>query len=155
MVLIPVIISAVLVCADQLAKYAALTRLKPVSTITAVQGLLDFTFVENHGAAFGILAGKRFFFIVITIIICAVMAVLYHRMPKTREYNFVRASFVLIMSGALGNLIDRIVHGYVVDFLEVTFISWPVFNIADIYVVTGTILLAVVVIFFIKEPEKS
>lgn len=77
------------------------------------------------------------------------------KMPKTKEYRKLRVTFVLILSGAVGNIIDRALRGYVVDFFEFTFIKWPVFNMADIYVVVGTIVMAVIIMFFMKDEKEN
>ena len=117
---------------------------------------MDFTFVENRGAAFGILNGARWLFVIITIAVTAV--IIYYiakKMPKTKEYKFLPLSLMLILAGAWGNAIDRLIRGYVVDYFEFTFFSWPVFNVADIYVVVGTVLLAVLLIFVIKDEKKE
>ena len=144
-------ITTILVIVDQLAKYVALIKLKPIHTTTFLNGFMDFTFVENRGAAFGILSGKIWFFIIVTIIISILIIYSFFKLPKQKEYNFLKISLMLILSGALGNLIDRIFRGYVIDFFEFTFIEWPVFNIADIYVVVGTLIFSYVVLFVIKE----
>ena len=156
MVLISAIACAVLIGLDQATKFLALTRLKPIDSMTAVKGFLDFTFVENRGAAFGILHGKRWFFVILTVAVSVVMIVAFFKMPKNKQYNWVRLCLVLLFSGAVVYLIDRMFHGYVIDFLEVTFISWPVFNLADVFVVTGTLILAYLLFFVIKdEPKKE
>ena len=127
----------ILVILDQITKWQALTKLKPIKNTVVIKGFLDFTFVENRGAAFGILSGKRVFFILLTVVVAAGIIYSFYKLPKTREYNWLKCGLVLVLSGAIGNVIDRAVRGYVVDFLEVTFIKWPVFNLADIYVVIG------------------
>ena len=125
--IIPLIAAVLLVAVDQITKYIALTQLKPIGSVTFIDGFMDFTFVENRGAAFGIFSGKTWLLLVISIIICAV----------------------------LGNIIDRALRGYVVDFFEFTFIKWPVFNMADIYVVVGTIVMAVIIMFFMKDEKEN
>ena len=140
---------------DQITKYIALTQLKPIGSVTFIDGFMDFTFVENRGAAFGIFSGKTWLLLVISIIICAVLVWAMTKMPKTKEYRKLRVTFVLILSGAVGNIIDRALRGYVVDFFEFTFIKWPVFNMADIYVVVGTIVMAVIIMFFMKDEKEN
>ena len=76
-------------------------------------------------------------------------------MPKTKEYRLLKAALTLILAGAVGNVIDRVIRGYVVDFFEFTFISFPVFNMADIYVVVGAIAMALIMIFVIKDEDKT
>ena len=153
--IIPLIAAVLLVAVDQITKYIALTQLKPIGSVTFIDGFMDFTFVENRGAAFGIFSGKTWLLLVISIIICAVLVWATTKMPKTKEYRKLRVTFVLILSGAVGNIIDRALRGYVVDFFEFTFIKWPVFNMADIYVVVGTIVMAVIIMFFMKDEKEN
>lgn len=155
MYIISLIVSAILIAVDQIAKYFAVIKLKPIQNITLIDGMFDLTFVENRGAAFGILSGRRWFFVILTLVVSAALIWAFIKMPKNKEYNFVRVSFVLIFSGAIGNMIDRALNGYVVDFFEFTFISFPVFNVADIYVVIGTALLSILIFFVIKDDEKK
>ena len=144
-----------IVAVDQITKYIALTQLKTIGSVTFIDGFMDFTFVENRGAAFGIFSGKTWLLLVISIIICAVLVWAMTKMPKTKEYRKLRVTFVLILSGAVGNIIYRALRGYVVDFFEFTFIKWPVFNMADIYVVVGTIVMAVIIMFFMKDEKEN
>lgn len=144
-----------LIVLDQWTKWQALTKLKPIKTMVVIEGFLDFTFVENRGAAFGILSGQRWFFILLTVIVVCGIFYGFFQFPKTKPYLFLRAGFLLVFSGAVGNGIDRALRGYVVDFLEVTFIKWPVFNLADIYVVAGAFIILFLSLFVIKEEEKN
>ncbi len=153
--IISAIIVIVLVILDQITKWQALTKLKPIKNTVVIKGFLDFTFVENRGAAFGILSGRRIFFILLTVVVAAGIIYSFYKLPKTREYNWLKCGLVLVLSGAIGNVIDRAVRGYVVDFLEVTFIKWPVFNLADIYVVVGACFILFLSLFVIKEEEKK
>ena len=152
--IVPVLIAAVLVGVDQWTKYWAVTQLKPVGNITVVEGFLDFTFVENRGVAFGVFSGQKWLILVLTAAIIVFLLYFFVKMPRTREYQLVRAAMVPVLAGAVGNLLDRVFRGYVVDFFEITFISWPVFNMADIFVVTGVIALAILILFVIKEEPK-
>ncbi|MCJ7856781.1 signal peptidase II [Lachnospiraceae bacterium NSJ-143] len=141
---------------DQLSKIAALKYLKPVGSIEFIKGLMNLTFVENRGAAFGMLEGARWFFVIITVAV-TIAAVIYIKkyIPSGREYRYVKLSVILILAGAWGNAIDRLFRGYVVDYFESVFIKWPVFNVADIYVVAGTVLLAFMFIFVINDEPKK
>jgi lipoprotein signal peptidase len=154
--LIIVLLSVVILTAlDQYSKYIALTHLKPLGNITVIKGWFDFTFVENRGAAFGILEGQRWLFVLLTIAV-TIGVIIYLRKMKEKDcaHNFLKFSLILIMAGAWGNAIDRLLRGYVVDYFEFTFINYPVFNVADIYVVTGTILLAVLLLLVIKDEPN-
>lgn len=153
--LISGITAVFLVVLDHITKYIALTQLKPIGSKTVISGFFDFTYVENRGAAFGMLSGQRWFFVLLTIVVSAVIVYAFIKMPKNKEYVWLRAALILVLSGAVGNMIDRIIRGYVVDFLEITLIRWPVFNLADIYVVAGTALLLYLAFFVIKEEPKK
>lgn len=153
--LISGVTAVLLVVLDHITKYIALTQLKPIGSKTVISGFFDFTYVENRGAAFGMLSGQRWFFVLLTIVVSAVIVYAFIKMPKNKEYAWLRAALTLVLSGAVGNMIDRVIRGYVVDFLEITLIRWPVFNLADIYVVVGTALLLYLAFFVIKEEPKK
>ena len=146
-----IIISIILVIIDQITKLATVKYLMPVKSLTLIDGILSLTYVENRGAAFGVMQNARWFFIIFTLAVI-VAAILYTYVTKQKDKTFL-ISVVLICSGGIGNLIDRIFRGYVVDMLEVTFINYPVFNIADICVVCGAILLCIYVLFS-KDVKK-
>lgn len=151
--LLPIIAGIVLILLDQGTKLWALTSLKPIHSMTLVEGFMDLTFVENRGVAFGMFSGQRWFILLLTAVITVVLVCFYRSLPRKKEYRAVRVSILLILSGAVGNIIDRLFRGYVVDFFEFTFFEWPVFNVADIYVVAGVILLAFLLIFVIKDED--
>lgn len=153
--IISVIVAAVLVVVDQITKYIALTNLKPIENTQFIKGFMDFTFVENRGAAFGILNGKTWLLLLLAIVICVILILIMKKLPNTKDYGYLKASLVLILAGAVGNMIDRVARGYVVDFFEFTFFKFPVFNMADIYVVVGTIAMAIIVLFVIKDDKKD
>lgn len=118
-----------------------------------IKDILHFTYVENTGAAFGIFKGGRVFFVITTVVILAVVIFLLIKWKP--QQTLVKMSAALVMAGAVGNLIDRIYHGFVVDFIDFRVINYPVFNIADCCVVVGAILFAVWVIFFEKKNEEN
>ena len=149
----PIIAVVVLILLDQGTKLWALASLKTIHNMTLVEGFMDLTFVENRGVAFGMFSGQRWFILLLTGIIAAGLIWFYVTMPKKKEYFPLRVSLVLVLSGAIGNIIDRLFRGYVVDFFEFTFFEWPVFNVADIYVVVGVILLALMIIFVVKDED--
>ena len=153
--LIPGIAAVLLIMADQLTKYYALVNLKPIGSMEFIDGFLKLVFVENRGVAFGMFSGQRWFILVLTIVITVALLYYYSKLPKTKEYQLVRMTMVLIFAGALGNMLDRIFRGYVVDFFAFDFIDFPVFNVADIYVVVGVCILAFLILFVIKEPEEK
>ena len=151
-ILIFILSTLLLTAADQWVKHWAATVLQPLGTIPILDGLLRFAYVENRGAAFGLLQNGRWFFVPLTLVFVGLLLFYYIRLPKERKYWAVRVPLILICAGAVGNFIDRLINGYVVDMLEFLFISFPVFNLADILLVSGTFLLAFIWLFVIKEP---
>lgn len=145
-----------IVAIDQITKYIAVTKLLPIGSVEFISGVMDFTFVRNFGAAFGILQGGKWMFVILTAAIAVGMVIAFKRLPKDKGNNILRMSLVMILGGAVGNCIDRLFRGFVVDFFETTFMEWPVFNVADIFVVVGALLMAFTVLFVIKdEPKKD
>lgn len=142
-----------LTAADQATKFLTSKFIKPTGSLEIIKNILSLTYVENRGAAFGIMQNSRHIFIVITIILSAV--IVYFLFFKKNESKLLNVSLTLILSGAVGNLIDRIFLGYVVDMIEVTFINYPVFNFADCCVVIGAVLFCIYVMFIYKEPKKE
>lgn len=153
--LLPIIAVAALILLDQGTKLWALASLKPIHNMTLVEGFIDLTFVENRGVAFGMFSGQRWFILLLTGVIAVGLIYFYHTLPRKKEYVPVRFSLILVLSGAIGNIIDRVFRGYVVDFFEFTFFEWPVFNVADIYVVVGVILMTFLVLFVVKDEDLS
>ncbi|MEA4815747.1 MAG: signal peptidase II [Lachnospiraceae bacterium] len=141
----------VLIAIDRFTKYLAVLNLEPSESITFIKGFMDFTLIKNTGAAFGMLEGARWFFIVLTVLVLAFIIYYYRKIPINKNYNIIRGALVFISAGAIGNFLDRVINGYVTDFFEFTFFSFPVFNVADIFVVCGTFVLAYMMLFKIKD----
>ena len=143
-----VITVVILVAADQLTKYWASTSLIH-QAIELIPGVFEFHYVENRGAAFGILQNQQWFFIIGTIIMMFVLVSMYRKFPLEKRCFWLRVSCMMIISGAIGNLIDRVKMQYVVDFLYFKLIDFPVFNVADCYVVVGVGIL--ILVFFLQK----
>ena len=142
-----------LIVLDQVTKNLAVMRLKGQSTYPLIKGVLEFYYLENTGAAFSLLENAQWFFIIAAIACIVVILVLLFKMPTGRRFFLFRLCLVGILSGAIGNLIDRILFSYVRDFIYFSLINFPVFNVADIYVTCATFLLAVLVLFYYKEDD--
>ena len=142
--LIYILISIGILALDIFTKYLAKTVFT-VNEIAVIKDILYFTYVENRGAAFGILQNKQWFFVIVTLLI--IFAMLFYLIKYKPESKLLKLSLVFIMSGGIGNLIDRIRFGYVVDFIDVRVINYPVFNVADCFVVIGAVLLCGVILF--------
>ncbi|MEF9917857.1 MAG: signal peptidase II [Eubacterium sp.] len=135
---------------DQFTKYLAITFLSPVATVPIIPHVFHLTYVSNRGAAFSILEGKQTFLIIMTVIFIVALIYFFTVIPKTRKYYDVNFALSMIISGAFGNLIDRIRLQYVVDFLDIRLIGFAIFNIADIFVVVGCFLI-IIALFRNKE----
>ncbi len=147
------IFTIILIAIDQISKYYTITMLKPLGSVTVINNFFSLTYVENRGAAFGILQNFRWIFIAVTFV--AIIALVVYKFRYKPKGYVINTSLCFILSGAVGNMIDRVFRGYVIDMLEVTFINYPVFNIADCLVVVGTILLGIYILFIYKEPKKE
>ena len=138
---------------DQLSKYMATRFLLPVGDVALWKDVFHLHYAMNTGAAFGIMPGQRWFFYAFTVIGVGVMLFLFIRNRKKTGFLFTLAS-ALIVGGAIGNLIDRVRLGYVVDFFYFKLINFAIFNVADTCVVIGTILLAIYLVFlYDRKPE--
>ncbi len=123
--------------------------------IVVIKNVFQFYYLENRGAALGLLQGRQTVFLIITIVVLAVIVFLYARLPFERKYRFLRILMVFIAAGALGNCIDRVARGYVIDFLYFYGIDFPVFNVADCYVTISVIVLILVLIFKYKDADYA
>lgn len=138
---------------DQWTKRLALSYLKDGSDINIIKDVFQLHYLENRGAAFGVLQGQKWYFVLSGLVIIAVIAYLYYKMPLTKRFMPLRICGVLLVAGAIGNMIDRFRLNYVVDFLYFELIDFPVFNVADIYVTIGTLILILLILFYYKEED--
>lgn len=138
---------------DQLTKRLAVMYLKGKKAFPLIQNVFELEYLENHGAAFGMLQNQRIFLLLFTVAILVILIVLYSRMPFEKRYMPLRFAGVLIGAGAIGNMLDRIFLGYVVDFLYFKWINFPVFNVADCYVVVAAFFLFLLVCFYYKDED--
>ncbi|MBZ2173940.1 signal peptidase II [Schnuerera sp. xch1] len=138
-----------IVLLDQVTKSAAIKYLKGNSPRAIIDNFFQLYYVENYGAAFGILQNKKLFFVIATFIVVISIILFLIKYPNNIN-RAMKISMVMLLGGAVGNLIDRIRVGYVVDFLSVKLpfgYNFPVFNVADIFIVTGTLLIMIMVLF--------
>ena len=146
----------ILTLLDQFTKYLAVQHLLPLQGgKILIPGVFRLLYLENRGSAFGMLQNKQTFFIIFTIIVLVAILIVYSHMPQTARMLFLRIDLVLIFAGAIGNFIDRIRQGFVVDFLYFELIDFPIFNVADIYVTVGCILLILLLLFYYKDEELN
>ena len=148
-----VILTLFLILMDQVTKFLALSQLKGNPDIILIPGVLQLKYLENRGMAFGMLQGRQMLFLVLCIVFCAAMLWLFFRIPKTGYYIPLILVGGILTGGAAGNFIDRAFRGYVVDFIYVSLIDFPIFNLADIYVVCGGIALVILVLFHYRDED--
>ena len=145
--------AAVLVLFDQLIKHLAVIYLKGSPSFVLIPGVLELQYLENAGAAWGILQGKQFIFTIITVVFMIFAIIFIVKLPKTRKFLPLLIALIVLCSGALGNFYDRLVHKYVVDFIYFSIIDFPIFNVADIYVTLSVIAIIIMVLFRYKDND--
>ncbi len=150
---IPWVIFVILIAVDQISKMLAVKNLRDKEAYKLIKNILHFEYTTNAGAAWGMLSGKIPMFLILTVIITFIIVYIYLKTPNGKKYNFVKAALILILAGAIGNMIDRVLNGYVHDFIYFLPIDFPIFNIADSYIVVGTILLSILILFVLKDDD--
>lgn len=146
-----ILISGVLL--DQITKYLAAAHLKGNDSIVLIKNVFELHYLENRGAAFGMLQGQKAFFVIICLAMLLAGAYIYVKMPYNKRFSYLRLCIICIMTGAIGNLIDRVSYNYVIDFFYFSLIDFPIFNVADIYVTVTTIVLLALILFYYKEED--
>ena len=148
-----IILTAILVFIDQLTKILTLEFLKGRDPVVLIKNVLELLYVENRGAAFGIMNGMRYAFVILAVVIALAAFICFVKLPDMKRLRPFGFSLILIASGALGNVIDRLRLGYVVDFIYFKPIDFPVFNFADICVTCAAFLLIILLLFYYKEED--
>ncbi len=149
-----VVIMILCVVLDQWTKVLAAEKLAEIATYPLIENIFHFTYVENRGAAFGMLADHRWVFMVFsTVAIFAMLGWLFWEKPKSW---WIRVSAAFIIAGGIGNMIDRVRLGYVVDFIDCRFIDFYVFNVADSFVCVGCAMFLLAAVYMeIMEAKKK
>lgn len=148
-----ILIICILIIIDQYTKLIAIVNLKDKSAYSIISGVLELNYLENKGAAFGMLQNQKYFFVFVAVIIIGCIFYILYKAPTEKKYIKLHLLLVFIASGAIGNMIDRIRLNYVVDFIYIKIINFPIFNVADIYVTVSTFLLIFVLLFCYKEED--
>lgn len=153
--IIDILIIGILIFIDQYTKYLAVLHLKDKPSIKLIDGVFELNYLENRGAAFGMLQNQKIYFVIIAVIMCVVVCYMLLKIPNEKKYYILKACMILIGAGAVGNLIDRLQLNYVVDFFYFVLINFPIFNVADIYVSVSCVVLAIVILFVYKDEDLS
>ena len=146
-------VSAGLIFLDQWTKSLAVRFLKGKPGKPIIDGVFELLYSENRGAAFSILQGRQGFLFVITAAVLLLVLYILIKMPSQKRYLPLMLCLILLFSGAVGNMIDRLSQGYVVDFLYFSLIDFPIFNVADIYVTCAAGLFLILMLWYYKEEE--
>ena len=145
MIWLTVLSILIMVVLDQLSKWLAVVYLQPVGSVPFIPGVLRLTYAHNTGAAFSMLAGKQEFLIGVTAVAMLVMLCILLR--RKAPNAFAHWGLAMVVGGGIGNLIDRVLNGYVVDYFDVVFMKFAIFNVADCFVVVGCVCLFIGVLF--------
>ncbi len=152
--IIGVLVSVVLVILDQVTKALAVAHLKGQEAFVIWENVFELRYLENRGAAFGILQGQKVFLAIFTAI--AMLAIVWFyvkKIPADKKYRFMDVICILVLAGGIGNFIDRMRLDYVVDFFYFVLIDFPIFNVADIYVTVGAFAMIILGLFYYKDED--
>ena len=152
-VTVTAIVAAIVLIGDQLSKHWAETWLRTNGEYKIWDGVLHLRYVENRGAAFGVLQNQKYFFVFVALIFIGVIVFVLIKVPTQKKYYSLNILLVMIAAGAVGNMIDRVRYDYVVDFIYLVCIQFPIFNMADIYVTTSTVILVFQILFVYKTND--
>lgn len=153
LILIDLLIAAVLLALDQFTKYLVTLHLKGQPALVLIDGVLELQYFENTGIAFSLFRNRKSFILITGFLVLAVILFFLFRIPRQKKYRSVHVLMSVLIAGALGNIVDRIRFDYVVDFISFVLIHYPIFNVADCYIVVSAILLFLLFMFFYKEED--
>lgn len=153
MLCLDAVIILILTAIDQFTKYMAVVHLKGKEDISLLKGILHLQYLENRGAAFGLLQEQKWFILFIGILFLAVIIFLMVKLPNQKKYNKLHLVSAVVAAGAIGNMIDRIRFDYVIDFISFVAVNFPIFNFADICVTLSVISAAILILFVYKEED--
>ncbi len=150
------LIVVLIIAVDQLSKYWVVNNIGMTDSFTVIPNVIDFVYVKNTGAAFSFLSDKTYGIVILSVIsVLFCIGVIFSMIKYKPENKLLNVSLALMISGAIGNLIDRIARGYVVDFIETTFIKFPVFNVADIAITVGAVMVIIYILFFDRTKNSE
>lgn len=148
-----VVLIAILVLFDQFTKKLAVNRLMNKPPFVLIDGVFELDYLENRGVAFGMFQNQRFMILLVGIVFLAVLLFIKFKMPAGKKYTALHIILSCVMAGGLGNMIDRYSLGYVIDFFSFVLIDFPIFNVADCYVVCGVIAMCIMLLFVFKDED--
>lgn len=153
--IVPILLIALLTAIDQLTKAIVSGTFEIYESKDLIKNVFSFTYVQNFGIAWGMLEGKKILFLIITILVLGLCFYIYQNIADDPKFKIFRICMIVLISGAIGNMIDRVKLGYVIDFFSFDLINFPVFNVADIYVVCSMILMFFLILFKYNDDDFS
>ncbi|MBR1853955.1 MAG: signal peptidase II [Lachnospiraceae bacterium] len=147
------VLLVVLLFADQFTKYLTVLKLKGQAAYVLIDGVLELQYLENRGSAFGMLQGQKLLILAVDMLFMAILLLVLLKLPEDHKYIKLHVLLIMVMAGGVGNMVDRLRLGYVVDFISFVLIHYPIFNVADIYIVVAVILLFILFVFVYKEED--
>jgi len=144
--MIHIIYMALFVLTDRLTKYLAVKYLMPIGSVAVLDGIFNLTYVENKGIAFGLFQGMNWLIVPVNIVVVFICGYFLIKSIKQGK-KLLSISLNLVISGAVGNIVDKVCYGFVVDLLEFAFIDFPVFNFADVFICIGAVLIVFIILF--------
>lgn len=150
-----IILGIIIIIADQISKLWIVNNLKGKENIVWIKNVFELEYLENRGAAFSSFNGMQVFLVIFTILVIGFAIFEFVRIPAEKRYAWLHVAFAFLISGALGNLIDRVKQGYVVDFFYFVPINFPRFNVADIFITVSVPILFILLFFVYKDEETE
>ena len=145
----------ILVGLDQWTKHLVSTHLKGNAAIVILKNVFELDYLENRGSAFGMFQNKKIFLLVVGVLLMGIIIFELLRIPLSKRFLQFHVMFSFLAAGGIGNMIDRIWNGYVVDFFSFVLIHFPIFNVADVYIVVAAFMIGILMIFVYKEEELT
>lgn len=140
---------------DRVSKYFVFIRLKDHPNYPVFPNKLDLIYVENSGAAFGLLKDQKYFFLMLTGFLLIITLYIIIKTPAKRAYIILHLALILICAGSLSNSMDRLLYDAVIDFIHINYSILPVFNLSDLFVTLGTLTLIIIFLFKYKEDDLN
>lgn len=147
------ILVVILIIFDQFTKKLAVAKLMNKPAFVLINGVLELDYLENRGVAFGMFQGQRVIILAVGIVFLAVLLFFMLKMPAGKKYTALHIVLSCVIAGGIGNMVDRFSLGYVIDFISFVLIDFPIFNVADCYVVCGVIAMCIMFLFVFKDED--
>ncbi len=153
LLILDVLLIAALIVFDQFTKKLAVAKLMNQPAFVLIDGVLELDYLENRGVAFGMFQGQRIMILLVGVVFLAILLFFMFKMPAGKKYTVLHIILSFIIAGGIGNMIDRFRLEYVIDFISFVLINFPIFNVADCYVVCGVIAMCIMFLFMFNDED--